>query len=236
MKTYTTPAATAAGVFSVLTAAPHVLIAGTTGAGKSVLLRGVVCDLLTQSPAAAALVLIDPKRVELYDITPAPHVLYYADTPETYRGALAAAVELMARRFSEMRARGLREYDGRGVWIVIDEFADMIQDAPDTARQLVKIAQIGRAARVHLVACTQRPTRDIITGALKVNFDYRVALRVPSAQDSRNIIDTGGAELLPRYGRALLRAPEYTRPVIIDIPNTTPDDLRARVEYWKRQA
>lgn len=235
MKTYTTPAARAAGVFSELADAPHVLIAGTTGSGKSVLLRGILADILTRSPARAALVLIDPKKVELYDITPAPHVLYYADAPTEYRAALAGACEIMARRFDEMRARGLKSYDGRAVWIVIDEFADMIQDAPDTARQLVKIAQIGRAARVHLIACTQRPTRDIITGALKVNFDYRVALRVPTAQDSRNIIDTGGAELLPRYGRAILRSPEYLHPVEIDIPYTPPDVIRARVEWWTRQ-
>lgn len=235
MKTYTTPTTTAAGVFSELAAAPHVLIAGTTGSGKSVLLRGILAELLTRSPARAALVLIDPKRVELYDITPAPQVLFYADTAQAYRGALAGAVELMRARFDEMRARGLREFDGRGVWVIIDEFADMIQDAPDTAAQLVKIAQLGRAARVHLIACTQRPTRDIITGALKVNFDYRVALRVPTAQDSRNIIDTGGAESLPRYGFGILRAPEYLHPVEIEIPYTPPDTLRARVEWWTRQ-
>lgn len=235
MKTYITPAARAAGVFSELAAAPHLLIAGTTGSGKSVLLRGILAELLTRSPAAAALVLIDPKRVELYDITPAPHVLFYADAPDGYRAAMRGTVATMARRFDDMRARGLKNYDGRAVYVIIDEFADMIQDAPDTARQLVKIAQIGRAARVHLIACTQRPTRDIITGAIKCNFDARVALRVPTAQDSRNIIDTGGAELLPRYGRAILRSPEYLHPVEIDIPYTPPDVIRARVEWWTRQ-
>lgn len=215
---------------------PHTLIAGATGSGKSVLLNSVLFNALLDSPADRKLILIDLKRVELADYKQLPHTLYYADDPQSAVYAVRLAREIIERRFLEMQAlsrpgKSVKEYTGAHIYVVIDEYADLITTVgKQVESDLVRISQIGRAARVHLIVCTQRPTREIITGRIKVNLDARIALRTATAQDSRNIIERSGAELLPRYGESLFL--QYGYITRAQVPKTPESDMQARINYW----
>lgn len=216
---------------------PHILIAGATGSGKSVLINSMLYTALQYSPARKRFIFIDLKRVELSDYKATPHCLYYADTPQKAKIALDYACNIIENRYIIMQRNGVKQFSAGGynqIYIVIDEYAELVTlAARDITRQLCRIAQIGRAAGVHIILATQRPTRDIITGQIKVNLDTRIALRCASAQDSRNIIDQPGAELLPRYGEALLS--QYGYVSRIAVPLTPDEDIRARINWWAAQ-
>jgi S-DNA-T family DNA segregation ATPase FtsK/SpoIIIE len=235
LKQWRTPAGSAYNIYLDALAQTHLLIAGATGSGKSVLVNGLIYTALFRSPAAVGLILIDPKRVELAPYRPAPHVLRYASEPDTMPAALRYAIELTEARYKLMQAAGRRKFDGADVYVVIDELADLMTTARKEVQPLIqRLCQIGRAARVHVVACTQCPISAVIPTPIKVNFDSRFALRTRSAQDSRNILGRTGCELLPRYGQAYYLTPEgltlYTVPMIPD------DDINRRVTWWKKQA
>ena len=205
---------------------PHLLIAGCTGSGKSVLLNGLICDLIKQPPTKVQLILIDPKRVELSRYAALPHCLAYACEPDAMANILEYSVELMMNRYDQMQRTQQRLFDGSDVYVLIDEFADLITtDKKRVLPLLMRLAQRGRAAKVHLFIATQRPTRDIVSGQIKVNMDSRIALRCPSAIDSRNIINVKGAETLPKYGKGYYLTPDKMQPMLIDIPNCTDDDI-----------
>ena len=233
---YITPAGYKWNFWQKVLDSPHTLIAGATGSGKSVLLNSILFNALIDSPAERKLILIDLKRVELADYKQLPHTLFYADDPQKAVYAVQLARETIERRFVEMQAlsrpgQSVKEYTGAHIYVVIDEYADLITTAgKQVENDLVRISQIGRAARVHLIVCTQRPTREIITGRIKVNLDTRIALRTATAQDSRNIIDKGGAELLPRYGYALFS--QYGYITKAQVPKTPESDMQQRINYW----
>jgi len=215
---------------------PHLLIAGSTGSGKSVLINSLIYTALYRSPNRCRFILIDPKRVELIDYKQLPHCIRYASEPGDIGAALVWAVELMEERFRLMQAARQKESTESEIYVIIDEFADlMITQKRQTMPNLIRLAQLGRAAHIHLILATQRPTRDIITGAIKVNLDSRVALRCPTGQDSRNIINIKGAETLPRYGFGYYLTPETLTPQLIRIPYTDPAELAARVRWWTDQ-
>ena len=233
---WNTPEGNASGICLDMLKQPHLLIAGATGSGKSVLINSLLYTALYHSPAAVRLILIDPKRVELIDYKTLPHVIRYASEPDTIAAALCYAVQLMESRFKAMQGARVKEYDGAHVYVVIDEFADlMTTQKRQTLPLLQRIAQLGRAARIHLIAATQRPTRDIINGQIKVNMDSRIALRCPTAQDSRNIINVKGAETLPRYGYGYYLTPETMQPQLIDIPLTPDPDIADRIRFYTKQ-
>jgi S-DNA-T family DNA segregation ATPase FtsK/SpoIIIE len=233
---WNTPGGNAPGVILDMLKQPHLLIAGATGSGKSVLINSLLYTALYHSPAAVRLILIDPKRVELIDYKTLPHVIRYASEPEEIATALCYAVQLMESRFKAMQGARLKEYDGEHVYVIIDEFADlMTTQKRATMPLLIRLAQLGCAARVHLIAATQRPTRDIINGSIKVNMDSRVPLRCPTAQDSRNIINIKGAETLPRYGYGYYLTPETMQPQLINIPLTPAEDITERVQWYEKQ-
>ena len=191
---------------------PHLLIAGATGAGKSVLLHGLIYHLLG-NPNHAQLVLIDPKRVELIDYANQPQTVRHATEPTEIIQTLDWCCRLMDARYTEMMhrtdPRARKQYGEPPVYIIIDELADLMTTAKKQATPLLaRLTQLGRAADIHVIAATQRPTRDLINGQIAVNIDARVALRCPTAQDSRNIIGVSGAETLPRHGELLYRSPE----------------------------
>lgn len=236
MKTYTTPSGGANVAALAILNQSHVLIAGATGSGKSVLINTILYNTLLFSPFEKQLILIDPKRVELLDYAYLPHTLTRATEPEQIENALKSAVNLLERRFREMERKRLKQYPGSDVYIIIDELADILTTQKRRVLPLLqRIAQIGRAARIHLIMATQRPTKDILSGQLKVNIDCRIALRCAEKQDSRNIIERPGAELLPRYGVALYRSPEYIDPIQIEIEMTPQSKIAERVEFWRRQ-
>ena len=230
--TYTTPGGHYSTLYLDMAAQPHLLIAGATGSGKSVVENGIIHALLVnRTPATCRLILIDPKRVELVQYNALPHVLQYASADGEPVRALRSAVSLMESRFADMQERGLKKYDGADVYVIVDELADLMLTDKKTAQPLLqRIAQLGRAARIHLFCCTQCPLAKVIPTEIKCNLDSRVGLRTRSAQDSRNILGVAGCELLPRYGQGYYMTPEgidrWRLPMIPD------EDIASVVSYW----
>ena len=211
---------------------PHLLIAGATGSGKSVVINGLIYTALYDSPAAMQFILIDPKRVELVDYKQLPHTVQYASEPGDMVQALEKAMSLTETRYKAMQRDRVKKYQGGGVYVIIDELADlMTTDRRHVQPLLQRLAQIGRAANVHIIAATQCPLAAVIPTPIKVNFDSRVALRTRSAQDSRNILGVKGCELLPRYGQGYYMTPDGL--TLYNIPMQTPDEIATLVTYWK---
>lgn len=204
---------------------PHVLIAGATGSGKSVMINAFLINLLYRySPADLKLILVDPKQVELKPYDDIPHLLAPVITdPEKCISALKWAVAEMERRYSlfaEMGKRNIGEYNTATkesrmpyIVVVIDELADLMMMAPqDVETLIVRIAQKARATGIHLAIATQRPSVNIITGLIKANIPARIAFSTVSQVDSRTIIDQAGAEKLLGRGDMLFLAPDIIKP------------------------
>lgn len=233
-KKWNTPGGDAAAVCLDMLTQPHLLVAGSTGSGKSVLLNSLIYTALFKAPHRVQFVLIDPKRVELIDYKPLPHTIAYSSEPPEIITALNWTVELMEDRYRAMQRQRIKKSTESELYIFIDEFADlMTTQKRQTMPQIIRIAQLGRAANIHLILATQRPTKDIINGQIKVNMDSRIGLRCPTAQDSRNIINIKGCESLPRYGYGYYLTPNGCE--LIQVPLTPPEQLAARVEWWTRQ-
>lgn len=232
--TWNTPETTVNGLCADILNQPHLLIAGATGSGKSVLINSIIYNALADSPAKVKLILIDPKRVELVKYRQLPHCARYASEPEDMLQTLIDCIELMESRYKAMQKRGEVKSKAAHVFIIVDEFADlMTTQKRETLPHLCRLAQLGRAANVHLILATQRPTRDIINGQIKVNMDARIALRCPTAQDSQNIIGCKGAEALPRYGYGYYSTPDGLR--VVQIPMVAPEAIASRCQFWQKQ-
>ncbi|MEJ7814292.1 MAG: DNA translocase FtsK, partial [Rubrobacter sp.] len=211
-------------VFFDLSEMPHLLVAGTTGSGKSVMLNGLLTSLLlTTDPRQVKMVLIDPKRVELSQFGRVPHLITPVVTDvKKAANALAWAVAEMERRYEVLEKIGVRSvegYNGRAetqmpyVVVVIDELADlMMQAGAKVEDAIIRLAQKARAVGIHLVVATQRPSVDVITGMIKANIPSRIAFAVSSQVDSRVILDTPGAEALLGMGDMLYKPVSAARP------------------------
>jgi S-DNA-T family DNA segregation ATPase FtsK/SpoIIIE len=209
---------------------PHLLIAGATGAGKSVALNAMICSLLYKSrPDEVKMIMVDPKRIELSSYDGIPHLITPVVThPKKATNALFWAVHEMENRYerlSEMSARNIKQYNSKVerssqptaqklpeklpyIVIVIDELADLMMLASrDVEVALTRLAQMARAAGIHLILATQRPSVDVLTGIIKANFPTRLTFQVSSRTDSRTIIDTVGAENLLGSGDMLFLPP-----------------------------
>ena len=200
---------------------PHMLIAGTTGSGKSVCMNSIIISMLYKAtPDEVKLIMIDPKMVELVNYNGIPHLLIPVVTdPKKAAGSLQWAVTEMMRRYKAMSDAGVRDLESYNsimdaqqepgsklaqVVVVIDELADlMLVAAKEVEESICRIAQMGRAAGIHLVIATQRPSADVITGLMKANIPSRIAFSVASAMESRIILDTPGAEKLVGKGDML---------------------------------
>ena len=178
---------------------PHLLIAGATGSGKSVALNGIIHSLLmTKYPSQCEFVMIDPKKVELIQYVRTPHCVKYASEHPDIVRALQWAVDETDRRFAVMQTQGVREYLGGHLYVIIDELADlMVSIKKETLPLLQRLAQIGRAARVHLIACSQNIMAQTIPTVLRCNFPAVLGLRTCNAAQSRFLIQTTGCEMLP---------------------------------------
>ena len=233
-KLWRTPGGFASTVCLNMLEQPHLLIAGSTGSGKSVLINSLMYTALYKSPNQCKFILIDPKRVELIDYKLLPHTISYSSEMPDILDALQYSVDLMEKRYKQMQRQRIKKSTAADIYIIIDEYADLvIQAKKQVERYIIRLSQLGRAANIHLILATQRPTRDIVTGAIKVNLDSRVALRCSTAQDSRNILDVKGAEMLPRYGYGYYKTPEGLK--LIAIPMIDPRELAARVKWWTDQ-
>lgn len=209
----------------------HVLIAGATGSGKSVLINSCIYSLLTNTANDIGLILIDPKRVELVQYKDLPHTMAYACENNDIMDVLHCSINLMETRYKEMARQGLRKSDEEHIYIIIDELADLMTTIKkEIFPVLQRIAQLGRAANIHLICATQCPNRRIIPAELTVNFTDRVALRCATKIESRQIINQPGAELLPLYGEALHCSPGGVERIIV--PLTEDAELIERVNFW----
>ncbi len=212
-------------VFFDMAEMPHLLVAGTTGSGKSVMLNGLLTSLLlTTDPRQVKMVLIDPKRVELSQFARVPHLITPVVTDvKKAANALSWAVAEMERRYEVLEKFGVRSLDGYNekrpenqmpyVIVVIDELADlMMTSAAKVEDAVIRLAQKARAVGIHLVVATQRPSVDVITGMIKANVPSRIAFAVSSQVDSRVILDTPGAEALLGQGDMLFKPVSAMRP------------------------
>ena len=199
IKAYRTPCGSIYRPLLQLAERPHLLVAGATGAGKSVVVNGIIASLLfTESPFHCQFVLIDPKKVELSQYQNLPHTVCYASDPVEMIRSLRWASDETDRRFTIMQGKGVKEYTGSHLYIIIDELADlMTMHKKETLPLLQHLAQVGRAARVHLIACTQNVLAVTIPTVLKCNFSTILGLRTATRQQSRYLIDAPGCELLP---------------------------------------
>jgi len=232
-----------------LAAMPHLLIAGTTGAGKSVCINDILtCFLLRMTPDELRLVLVDPKRVELTGYNGIPHLLSPVIVEADHVvGALQWMLREMDnryRKFSETRTRNITDYNAHCeksnqkklpyILIVIDELADLMLLAPDeTERTITRLAQLARATGIHLIIATQRPSTDIITGLIKANFPARIAFAVFSTVDSRVILDQPGAERLLGRGDMLFQAPDAPAPIRIQSAFVSDAEINRLARYWR---
>lgn len=230
------PSADISALYLDMAKQPHLLVAGATGSGKSVVVNGVVHSLLYRSPndteGGAQLILIDPKRVELVAYKDCPHTVCYASEPKNMLSALNLAMDITEERYSTMQERRIKKYNGADLYVIIDEFADLMTTQRKTVQPLIqRLAQIGRAARVHLIVCTQTPIAKVIPTEIKCNFDSRVGLRARSEQDSRNIIGYTGLEDLPRYGQGVYMKPEGDE--LYNIPMVPDEEIDTIIRYWE---
>ncbi|MDO8487253.1 MAG: DNA translocase FtsK 4TM domain-containing protein [Candidatus Curtissbacteria bacterium] len=226
---------------------PHVLVAGTTGSGKSVLINAIIATLLFRaSPQEVKLILVDPKRVELTDYNDIPHLLTPVIVePDKILSALRWATTEMDRRyklFHEAQVRNIQGYNELSgfqvlpyIVIVIDELNDLMQFAPvEIEDAICRIAQMARATGIHLVVATQRPSVDVITGLIKANIPCRIAFNVSSMVDSRVIIDTPGAEKLLGRGDMLYVPPEASKPMRIQGVYVSDTEIRNLISFLKK--
>ena len=198
-RAYITPGGPVYTPFLDLTDRPHLLIAGATGSGKSVVVNGLITSLLmTRSPSRCQFVLLDPKRVELKEFESFPHVLRYAAEPADMLRALQWTVDEIDRRYRDMQAQGVKEYTGPHLYVIIDELADLLTTQKKEVLPLLqRIAQVGRASLVHIWGCSQCVLASVLSTPLRCNFSTVVGLRTCSTQQSRLLINAPGCEMLP---------------------------------------
>lgn len=228
---------------------PHMLIAGTTGSGKSVCMNSIIISLLYKSsPDEVKLIMVDPKMVELANYNGIPHLMIPVVTdPKKAAGSLQWAVTEMMRRYKMMSDSGVRDLESYNsiaeaeegeklpqLIVIIDELADlMLVAAKEVEDSICRIAQMGRAAGIHLVIATQRPSADVITGLMKANIPSRIAFSVASAMESRIILDTQGAEKLVGKGDMLFAPIGCGKPLRVQGCFVTDAEVEAVTSYVK---
>ncbi|HWS85138.1 MAG TPA: DNA translocase FtsK [Ktedonobacteraceae bacterium] len=236
---------------------PHLLIAGATGAGKSVCINTIIASILTQAtPDDVRLLMVDPKMVELNMYNGIPHLLSpVVIEVDKVVSLLKNAITEMERRYRLFSQLGVRNLDGYrklrkqkfeegdpslnnlpAIVIIIDELADLMMAAPEEVEGMIcRLAQLARATGIHLVVATQRPSVDVITGLIKANIPTRISFMVSSAVDSRTIIDMGGAERLLGRGDMLYLPADAGRPERIQGAFLSDEEANSLADYWRRQ-
>jgi len=240
---------------------PHLLIAGSTGAGKSVAINAMIMSLLYKAtPDQVRLILVDPKRLELGNYEGVPHLYTPIITePKLAANALRNAVREMERRLKLLAEKGVRNIDQYNklfeenetpslfgdnaderplpyIVIIIDELADlMMLDSSNVEESITRLAQMARAVGIHLILATQRPSVDVITGLIKANFPARMSFRVATKVDSRTILDANGAEALLGRGDMLYLPSGSARVHRLHAPYVTEKEIAAVVEFWRAQ-
>jgi DNA segregation ATPase FtsK/SpoIIIE-like protein len=230
-----------------LAAMPHLLIAGATGSGKSVCINSLVASLLmTRPPDELRMIMVDPKRVELTPFNGIPHlVMPVIVEPDEVQPALRGLINEMSGRYKLMEEMGVRNIAGYNakanepmcfLVLIVDELADlMMTGGLEVEQQLVRLAQLGRAAGIHMVLATQRPSVKVVTGLLKANVPARVAFAVASQVDSRVILDGGGAEALMGKGDLLLLNNDFPKARRGQGTLVYDDEMDRLIDFWRNQ-
>jgi S-DNA-T family DNA segregation ATPase FtsK/SpoIIIE len=235
-----------------LAALPHLLIAGTTGSGKSVCVNSIIsCLLMTRTPDELRFVLVDPKRVELSGYNSMPHLLapvvVDADRVISVLQWMMREMDNRLDLFSKIGARNIEDYNNQTtaagsqplprLVIIIDELADLIMMAPEeTESAIARIAQMARATGMHMILATQRPSVNVVTGRIKANLPARISFNVFSNADSRVILDQSGAEKLLGKGDMLFQAPDAPAPIRLQGAYVSDDEINRLVTFWMDQA
>jgi S-DNA-T family DNA segregation ATPase FtsK/SpoIIIE len=239
-----------APVVSDLTTAPHLLIAGATGSGKSVCLNAIIAGLLMRhGPESLNFIMVDPKMVELPSYNGIPHLLGKVITDvSTVTGALTWLLLQMDDRYQLFKDAGVRNIESYNkiaqrrkdldplpfIVLVVDELADLMMTAPEEIeKQICRLAQLARATGIHLILATQRPSTDVVTGLIKANFPSRIAFAVTSQIDSRVILDTPGAEKLLGQGDMLLMRPDEAKLFRVQGCFVSDDEIGRVTKAWK---
>jgi len=236
---------------TTLESMPHLLIAGTTGSGKSVCVNAILtCFLMHNTPDDLKLILIDPKRVELTGYNGIPHLLSPVIVEiDRVIGALQWMTREMDKRyhmFAQAGSRNITDYNAKMklqgmkklplLVIVIDELADLMMIAPgETEQTITRLAQLARATGIHMILATQRPSVDVVTGLIKANFPARIAFAVASNTDSRVILDQPGAERLLGRGDMLFQAPDAPSAARLQGVFVSDHEIQTLVEFWRAQ-
>ncbi len=230
---------------------PHLLIAGATGSGKSVMVNALITSILVRAtPDEVRLILVDPKRVELADYNGMPHLLVPVITEAERARAvlkwLVGEMETRYRRFAGAAARNVTSYNETRVdpadrlpyiVVIVDELADlMMRDGRTVEEPIVRLAQKARATGIHLVLATQRPSVNVVTGLIKANFPSRIAFAMASQIDSRTIIDAPGAEDLIGRGDMLFQPSDVPRPIRLQGVFVSDREIRAVTAHWRAEA
>jgi S-DNA-T family DNA segregation ATPase FtsK/SpoIIIE len=232
---------------------PHLLIAGTTGSGKSVCIASLAtCLAMNNAPEDLRMVMIDSKMVELIRFNGLPHLFGKVETNVTrILGVLRWVVTEMEHRYKLLEAAKARDIDAYNlqrqrrkdtptlprIIVLIDELADLMMSAPDqTEHNLVRLAQMARATGIHLVVATQRPSTDVVTGLIKANFPARLAFAVASGVDSRVILDLPGAETLLGHGDLLFLNPEVGNPIRAQGVIVTDQEIERVIAHWQKSS
>lgn len=238
-------------VFADLAKMPHLLIAGTTGSGKSIFIHNILISfLMKNTPETLNLILIDPKRVELIRYQSLPHLLLnpVVDLKKTL-SVFNWLINEMDERYKKLEALGARDIDGYNkkliqrkgkimprIVLVIDEMADlMITYGSSVEAMIIRLAQMARATGIHLILATQRPSVDIVTGLIKANIPNRICFKVASQVDSRTVLDAAGAEKLIGSGDGLFISTHLHSPLRIKAPFVTEEEMDRVISFWTKQ-
>lgn len=237
-KTWTTPGGEYYTLYKDMLSQVHLLVAGAADSGKSVVMNSMIATALLSAPCdnpgGKQFIICDPKRVDLIEYRNLPHTIRYANDMLTIISALEYATKLMDDRYKVMERKGLKKHDGGDVYVIIDEFADLMTNNRKRVLPLVqRLAQLGRAARIHVILASQQCLAKFLPTELRCNFTARVGLHTANANESRLIINQNGCERLPRHGETLYLTPEGLAHHCV--PMVDQDVIERRIQWWARQ-
>ena len=211
----------------------HLLVAGCQGSGKSVVLQGILREILQcYAPCQKKIILLDPKRVDFaeYHYSQEPHILRYANSYKEMVSALNFALDEMERRYKMMEQKRIKLYDGYDIYVIIDEYADLHDiGGKEIETKVIRLCQLARAAKIHIIIATQRAVSCVST-RIRANVDNRLALHTINAKESINIIDVPGAEQLPQYGYGLFFSVHGLQKLYL--PNVSEEETERLINWW----